>query len=461
MLQKYIGDRAFYRRVMAVAIPIIIQNAITNFVATLDNIMVGQVGTIPMSGVSIVNQLMFVFNLCIFGATSGAGIFTAQFHGSRDHDGIRHTFRFKFLVCLLLTVVGCGIFITGGDALISLYLTGEGDPAEAVAVLGYGREYLAVMLWGLVPFAISNAYSGTLRETGQTVVPMVGGIAAVLVNLVLNYILIFGKFGAPALGVNGAAWATVIARYVELAIVAGWTHLNPGKNPFARGVYRSMAIPGSLLKQIFVKGLPLLINEFLWSSGMAVMNQSYSTCGLEVVPAMNISSVIFNLGSVSFLAMGNTVGILMGQMLGAGTDEGEVRSSNRKLIALSVTTGVVFGGVVAACAGVFPLIYNTTDQVRSLATSLILISAVMMPFNAFTNASYFTLRSGGQTFVTFLFDSCFVWVLCVPLAYCLTRFAHLPILPLYVICQATDFLKCAIGGWMLKKGLWIHNLTEQ
>ncbi len=461
MLQKHTGDRAFYRRVMAVALPIIIQNTITNFVATLDNIMVGQVGTIPMSGVSIVNQLMFVFNLCIFGATSGAGIFTAQFHGSQDHHGIRHTFRFKFLICLLLTAVGCGIFITGGDALISLYLTGEGDAADAAAVLGYGREYLTVMLWGLVPFAISNAYSGTLRETGQTVVPMVGGISAVLVNLVLNYILIFGKFGAPELGVNGAAVATVISRYVELAIVAGWTHLNPKKNPFIRGAYRSMAIPGTLLKQIALKGLPLLVNEFLWSSGMAVMNQSYSTCGLDVVPAMNISSVVFGLGSVCFLAMGNAVGIIMGQMLGAGTGEGEVRSSNRKLIAVSVGTGLVFGGLMAAVSGAFPQIYNTSDDVRMLATQLILVSAVMMPFNAFTNAAYFTLRSGGQTLVTFLFDSCFVWVICVPLAYCLSRFAHLPIVPLYAICQATDLLKCIIGGWMLKKGVWINNLTEQ
>ncbi len=461
MLQKYIGDRAFYRRVLAVALPIVIQNAITNFVSTLDNIMVGQVGTIPMSGVSIVNQLMFVFNLCIFGAASGAGIFTAQFHGSGDQAGIRHTFRFKFLICLALTAVATGIFLVGGDSLIGLYLTGEGDAADAAAVLGYGREYLAVMLWGLIPFAISNAYSGTLRETGQTVVPMVGGISAVLVNLVLNYVLIFGKFGAPALGVKGAAIATVISRYAELVIVAGWTHLNSEKNPYIRGAYRSFAIPGPLLKQIILKGLPLLVNEFLWSSGMAVMNQCYSTCGLDVVPAMNISSVIFNLGSVCFLAMGNAVGIIMGQMLGAGTGEAQVRDTNRKLIAISITTGLVCGSIMAAISGLFPRLYNTQESVRLLATQMTLVSAVLMPFNAFTNASYFTLRSGGQTLVTFLFDSCFVWVLCVPLAFFLSRFTDLPILPLYMICQATELLKCLLGGWMLKKGLWIHNLTAQ
>ncbi len=461
MLSKYIGDRAFYRRVFAVAIPIIIQSAITNFVSMLDNIMVGQIGTIPMSGVSIVNQLLFVFNLSVFGATAGAGIFTAQFHGSGDTAGVRHTFRYKVLSCGLITVVGCSIFLLGGDWLIGLYLQGEGSQTDAQAALSYGKEYLSVMLWGLIPFALTNAYSGTLRETGQTIVPMVGGISAVLVNLVLNYILIFGKFGAPELGVSGAALATVISRYAELVIVAGWAHLHSKEHPFIRGAWRSMAIPMPLLKKILAKGLPLLINEILWSSSVAVMNQCYSTCGLDVVPAMNISSTIFNLGSVGFLAMGNAVGIIMGQMLGAGNDETSVRSTNRKLLATAIVVGILFGSAMAAVSGVFPLLYNTDAHVRQLATRLILVSAIMMPFNSFTNGTYFTLRSGGQTFVTFLFDSCFAWVVCVPLAFGLSRFTNLSILPIYALCQATDFLKCAIGGWMIKKGSWIQNLAQK
>lgn len=459
MFHRYIGDRAFYRRVLGIAVPIIIQNGITNFVSLLDNIMVGQVGTVPMSGVSIVNVLLTVFNLCIFGATSGAGIFTAQFHGSRDSEGVRHTFRFKILICLLLTAVSLGIFLLGGDALIGLYLTGQGDPSTAADALGYGMSYLLVMLWGFLPFALTNAYSSTLRETGETMVPLIGGVAAVLVNLGLNYVLIFGHFGAPRMGVEGAALATVISRYVELAIVAGWTHRNRNRNPFIVGAYRSLIIPGKLLSSIILKGMPLLVNEFLWSSGMAILNQCYSTCGLDVVPATNISSTLVNLASVVFLSMGNAVGILMGQMLGAGSSEAQVRDSNRKLIALSVSSGIIFGALMASFSGVFPNIYNTTEEVRQLAGWLICISAVCMPFQAYTNATYFTLRSGGQTMVTFLFDSCFVWVCCVPLAFCLSRFAHLPILPLYIICQSTDLLKCGIGAFMLKQGKWIQNLT--
>ena len=459
MLSRYVGDRAFYRRVFQVAIPIIIQVGITNFVSLLDNIMVGQVGTLPMSGVSIVNQIIFVFNLCIFGASSGAGIFTAQFHGSGDDEGIRHTFRFKLFICTLISLAAGLIFFLGQDSLIGLYLTGEGTAEDAAQVLAYGKDYLAVMLWGLLPFGLANAYAGTLKESEETFVPMVAGVTAVFVNLGLNYVLIFGHFGAPAMGVRGAALATVISRYAELLLVAAWTHRNGAKHPFIRGAYRSFAIPSPLLKTIVITGTPLLMNETLWSLGVAFMNQCYSTCGLDVVPATNISSTLINLSSVVYHSLGVSVGILMGQMLGARKPEAEVRDFNRKLIAFSVSMGVLFGGFMALGSGVFPNIYNTTDTVRALAQDLILISALVMPFQSFANATYFTLRSGGKTFITFLFDSGFMWICSIPLAFCLSRFTALPILPLFAICQMPDVLKCVLGSWMLKKGSWIHSLA--
>ena len=460
MLQKFIGDKAFYRKVFAVAIPILIQNTITNFVSLLDNIMVGQVGTLEMSGVSIVNQLMFVFNLCVFGAVSGAGIFTAQFYGCQDHKGIRQTFRFKILIGLAIGALGIGIFYFFGNDLIGLYLQSDADPAEAALTLQNGHGYLMIMLFGLVPFALSNAYSSTLRETGKTFVPMAAGICAVLINLVLNYVLIFGLLGAPAMGVRGAALATVISRYAELAIVVFWTHLNGEKNPFIRGTYRSMHIPAGLLKQIAIKGAPLLVNEFLFASGMAVMNQCYSVRGLEVVAAMNINSTLYNLGSVAYLTMGNVVAIIMGQMMGANHTKAEIQDSHRKLTALSVASCVLFGLILTGISGLFPRIYNTSDTVRGLATQLICVAAAFMPFNAYVHSAYFALRSGGKTFITFLFDSGFVWCLNVPLAFLLSRFTSLSIVPLYFTCLCTDILKCLVGYFMIRSGRWIQNLTK-
>ncbi len=459
MYKRYIGDRTFYRQVFTIAVPILIQNAITNFVSLLDNVMVGSIGTLEMSGVAIVNQLIFVFNLCVFGAMSGAGIFTAQFYGGDNHAGIRHTFRFKFGLSILLGVAGLVIFSFAGQPMIQTFLKGEGNARDAAFSLTYGMEYLQVMLIGLLPFALANAYSGTLRETGHTLVPMIGGVAAVVVNLVMNYILIFGHFGVRAMGVRGAAAATVISRFVELAIVAGWTHLKTKENPFIVGAYRSLHVPAKLFRNIVQKGMPLLLNEFLWASSVAVMNQCYSSRGLEVVAGMNISSTLCNLSNVVFLSLGNSVGILMGQMMGSGMHRETVRDANRKMIALSVFSCIFMGGLTIGISGLFPKLYNTTDSVRHLAMQLISISALMMPFNAYTNASYFTLRSGGQTFITFLFDSCFAWVCSVPLAFCLSRFTSISIVPMYALCVGTDLIKCVIGAVLIHKGNWIQNLA--
>lgn len=460
MLSAKKFDWPFYRRLLMVALPIIIQNGITNFVALLDNVMVGQVGTVQMSGVAIVNQLMFVFNLCVFGATSGAGIFTAQFYGSGNDRGIRDTFRFKILVAIGLTVAGIGIFLVGGDALIGLYLEGDPGSAEALETLHYGKKYLMAALFGLAPFALANAYSGTLREIGETTVPMKAGIAAVFVNLVLNYILIFGHFGAPELGVVGAAIATAVSRYVELAMVAFWTHTNKKRCPFIADAYKSLRIPMDLTKKIVLKGMPLLVNEFFWSTGMAFLSQCYSTRGLAVVAAFNIATTIGQVSNVVFLSLGNAVGILMGQMLGAGHPAEQIRRDNRRMIAMSVVVCFGIGGLVIALSGLFPKMYNTTEEVRAIATGLICITALMMPVNSYNNAMYFTLRSGGQTFITFLFDSGFTWAVCVPVAFCLSRFTGLPIMPLYAICAGMDVLKIGLGAYFLKKGTWINRLAE-
>jgi Na+-driven multidrug efflux pump len=248
---------------------------------------------------------------------------------------------------------------------------------------------------------------------------------------------------------------------VELAIVVIWTHRHTEKMPFINGAYQSLRIPVGLLKQIILKGMPLLINEALWSTGMTTLNQCYSTRGLDVVPALNISSTLYNLSGVVYMALGNAVGIIVGQMLGAGEKEESVRDTGRKLHFASVVSCVIFGGLMAGISGLFPMLYDATDSVRTLATRLICIAALMLPFNGYTNAAYFTLRSGGQTMVTFLFDSCFVWGFCVPLAWLLSRFTGISILPLYFICCATDILKSALGAYMLRQGKWIQNLTSK
>ena len=458
-LRSYIGDRAFYRKLFSVLIPILIQNLITNFVSLLDNIMVGQVGTEPMSGVAIVNQLLFVFNLCIFGGLAGAGIFTAQYYGKGDNEGVKNTFRAKLYIALLAVVLFTAAFVLKGDALIRLFLHEGKEQLDLAATLGFGRAYLRVMLLQMPLFALCQVYSGTLRETGETLLPMKAGIIAVFVNLIFNYILIFGKLGLPALGVVGAAVATVIARVVECAIVLCWTHRHSARCGFVVGLYRSLRVPAPLAKRMLRLGLPLLVNEFLWSGGMTTLNQCYSLRGLEVISALNISSTISNLFFCAFIAMGNAISILIGQLLGAGELERAV-DEDRKLIAFSVVLSLLVGGIMAAVAPLVPQIYNTTDSVKALACDLLLVGAAMMPINAFTNACYFTLRSGGKTIITFIFDSAFLWVIAVPAAFVLSHFSPMPILPMYITVSLLDLIKCAVGYYLVKRRKWVNNIVS-
>lgn len=460
MLSKFIGDRTFYKKVIVVATPILIQNIITNFVSLLDNIMVGQVGTESMSGVAIVNQLIFVFNLFIFGGISGAGIFTAQFYGKNDHKGVRDTFRAKLYIALAAVVISLAVFLGLGDTLISAFLHEGKENLDLAVTLADGKKYLNIMLLQLVPFALMQVYAGTLRETGETMLPMKAGIIAVFVNLIFNYILIFGKLGAPALGVSGAAIATVIARFVECAIVVIWTHCHTRKHPFIIGAYRSFKLPTELVGQIAKLGTPLLANELLWSAGMTMLNQCYSLRGLEAVSAVNISSTVSNLFFCAYFSMGSAVAIIIGQLLGAGQLDKAVDEAN-KLIAFSVILCAAVGVIMAIFAPFIPEIYNTSDTVKGLACQLLLVSAACMPIQAFINTCYFTLRAGGKTIITFLFDSAFVWSVCIPTAFILSRFTGIALVPMYIIIQAVDLIKCAMGFLLIKKKSWVNNLVTE
>lgn len=458
-IRKLFGDKAFYRMVLAIAVPVMVQSGITQFVSLLDNLMVGRIGTEEFGGVAIANQLIFVFNLCIFGGLSGAGIFSAQFSGKNDVDGMRHVLRFKLYFVIAASVLGILILHFFGSPLISLFLHEGSEEGDLVKTLNFGLDYLKIMLIGLPLYAVSQCYASSLKETGETFIPMIGSGTAVLVNLAFNYILIFGKFGFPVMGVKGAAIATVLSRVVELAIIAIWAHTHTKRFGFFSKLYSSFRVPKALTFDIIKKGSPLMFNELLWSMGMSTLTACYSMRGLATVNALNISSTVSNLFNVVFMAIGSSIAIIVGNLLGAGKFE-EARDTDRKIITMSVLGCFIFGSLLAVSAKYIPNLYETTDEVKSLATSFLLICAASMPFNAFTHGCYFTLRSGGQTKITMAFDSCFVWVICIPLAYCLANFTSIPIIPMFIICTATELIKCVIGYFFVKSDRWVKNIVN-
>ena len=459
MLKRFVGTKSFYKSVLFLLIPMVIQQFISSFVSLLDNIMVGSLGTEAISAASIANSVLMVHMLAIFGGLSGASIYGAQFFGKGDMDGMRNTFRFKLYFSVICSAAAIAVYLLFGHSFIRSFLQGDSNGGDLALTLSLGNGYLRIMLWGLIPFALVQTYTGTLRESGETRVPMVAGIIAILTNLFLNWVLIYGHLGAPALGVEGAAIATVISRYVELAVVVIHSHRHTDRYLFLMGAYRSLRVPGKLVGRIVRTGLPLLINEILWSLGMTFINQFYSSRGLNAVAALNITGTAWNLFCVIMFAMGSAVSIMVGQRLGAGEIR-EARDVDRKLIFLTEVIHVIMGLAMILCSPLVPRLYTVGPEVQDLTRRLLIIAGLSLPVHSFAHVTYFTIRSGGRTGITFLFDAVYTWAVTVTLAFCLTRFTSMDVLQIYFCVQFVDLLKVLIGLLMLRSDFWARNVVS-
>lgn len=458
--ESLFGDALFYRRVAMIVVPMIIQNTLTNVVGLLDNTMVGQLGELSVSAVAVVNQILFIFYLCIWGSLAGAGIFSTQFFGKGDMDGVRASIRFKLITAVtILTIAGLILYFNGPE-LISLYIAKDTAPADAAVTLKNAVSYLNIMLIGLIPFSLTQAYGSAMRESGKTTLPMVAGMTAMVVNFVLNLLLIFGYFGLPRLEVRGAAIATVISRLVEFLIVVVGAHRRNSSYSFFKGVYSHFVIPASLVKSILSKSLPLLANECLWGLAQATLLQAYSLRGLLVVAAMNISGTISQIFNEVFLSIGNAAGIVVGQELGADRLVSARRTAYR-MMSLCVMSTLVMGSLLALAAPFIPQIYDVDPETKRLATRCIWVVALAMPINSFAHVSYFTIRSGGKTAITILFDSCFAWLVSVPAAYVLSRFTALPALYVFAIVSFLESIKALIGFLLVRSGIWVRNIVKK
>lgn len=460
IVRKFIGTRAFYRQVLLLLIPVMIQNMVTNMVNLLDNLMVGAVGTVPMSAVAIINQLVFVFTLCIYGGLSGPSIFATQFVGARDHTGLRNCFRTKLWVCAIIILFSLATFLIFPNQLINLFLKSKAtDPQDIVDTLHFARTYLFIILVGLPPFSLSMAYATSLREMGETRMPMIASVAALVVNLLFNYLLIFGKFGFPCMGVAGAALATTMSRFVELAIIMSYTHLNKGTFVFVDKAYRSVHVPLSLLRSIGKKGIPLWLNELLWAAGISAVVQCYSLRGLHVVAAFNITANAVNLFNCAFYSMGSAVSVIIGQELGAKHMK-TVKDTAWQLATISLAISLIVGTTLFILAPYIPKLYNTEDDVKAIASSMMRIFCMIAPPLALTHSSYFTIRAGGRSVITFLLDSGFTWVCMFGASWYIGHYTEMSILPFFFISRSMEILKAVIALALLKSGVWIRNFVS-
>ena len=457
--KSLIGTKAFYKKVIIIAVPVMLQQGITSFVSLLDNLMVGSYNSLAMTGVGVANQIYFILQVVLVGGLAAAGIFLAQYFGAKDEEGIKNSFRFKLQYGLIVLIVALLLLTFYSDVFIKAFLTSPASIEDGKQIYDYAQKYLYLMMIGIVPFIISQIYATTLREVGSPKLPLYAGIIAFFVNFVINFLLINGHFGFPRLGIVGAAIGTITSRYVECLFLLLATHLNHKKFPFMKKIYSTIRVPVYLSNRIVIKGTPLILNEFLWSFGMTKLLVYYSERGTEVLKDFNISNTVTNLFFIVFSALATAISIIIGQALGAGRLE-EARDNVKKLLAFAIFACIISGIILAIISPFIPYLYkDITSEVRHMATAFMLIIAVCIPIFGFNSGCFFTLRAGGVTVVTFLFDAFYVWVVNIPLAIILIRFTDLSIIPLYFIVQASDLIKSIIGFSIVKTGVWVKNIT--
>ena len=452
---KLFGDKTFYRSVLKIALPIMIQNMVTNSVGLINNLTVGQLGTESLAGVAIANTLISIFYLCIFGAVSATGIFGAQFSGKRDHNGQRYVFRLMIILTVAFGVLWVLIFVLFGKPMIRMFLHDGGDGSDLNLTLREAYRYLCVMSIGFLPYGVSSAYSEALRENNRTRVPMTASVVALVLSLGLNLLLV------PLFGVVGAALASSVSRFAECGVNAWWTHHYPEEMPFVYVVYDTLTVPGELARTVLVRGAPLILSETLWQVADTVITQSYSYFGVSAIAAINMATTIASLINTAFFSMGVAIGIILGNILGTG-DMKKARETDTKLLTLSFLIGCAVGVVLIGVGAVVPGLYtNQTEEVRQLARLLIWCEGAGSPFRAFGNGCYYTIRSGGNTVMTFLFDCGCIWLLNTVTAYTLTHFTSLDVVTVYFCVKMVEGIKCLIGLFLVSRGSWLTNIVDR
>jgi putative MATE family efflux protein len=450
-MHQYIGDRAFYKTLFTVAAPLILQQLITTSVQLVDNVMVGKLGEEAIGAVSVVNQLYFVVILITFGALGGAGIFTAQYFGSKDFDKLKQTFRFKLLIGFMIAILSFVIFSLFGKSLVMIFTDNPNTISLAMTYLTYAK-------WSAFPWILSVAIANTFRETGITKPLLIISLVAIFTNTFLNYILIFGNFGFPVLGVEGAAIATTASRFVEFFLML---YLLVSKGQFFKTSLKDvLLIDKKLLSSIIVMALPLLLNELFWSTGQTVFLHAYSRRGDQALAAMNITSAISQLVFVTFGAIATAVAVLVGNTLGKNELD-QAKDNAKKLIATAVMVAVAAGFILFILSFFILNIYDVSDATKKIAQFNIRINALFIPVFSFNVTLYFTLRAGGDTKSTFLMDAGYMWILPVPTALLLSYLTALPVTLMFLLVQMLDIPKMVIGLSRYRKEHWVRNLAKE
>lgn len=451
LLISLFNDKKFFKSLLRLAIPIVLQNLVLSSLNLVDTIIIGGLGERAIASVGLANQYFFLLNLLLFGITSGSSIFTSQYWGNRDILSIKKVLG----LCIITGGLAALLFTIGGLFLPEQILSIFSKDKDVIIL---GSQYLRIIAFSYIITSISFAFSFTLRSTGQVKIPMVVSITALGINTALNYILVYGYFGFPEMGVRGSALATLIARAVEMVFMLSVVYKT--KNVIAGNLTELFNLTFNFIKNFFKVTIPVILNESIWALGVTLYSVVYARMGTEVIASTNISSTIERITWVIFMGLGNACAVMIGNKIGEGNEK-EAFTYAKRFIILGPSLAII-GGIFVFFNSHFILsAYKVSPTVYNYAAKNLIVFSVFLWVKVFNFTSIVgILRSGGDTKFCLFIDTSGVWLIGVPLAFLGGLVWHLPVYWVYTLVFMEEIYKLILGLPRILSKKWINNLVS-
>jgi putative MATE family efflux protein len=450
-LVSFFRDREYYRQLIHFALPIATQNLLMSSLNLVAVVMIGQLGETSVAAVGLANQVFFLLQLVLFGINSGSAMFTAQLWGKRDLPNIRRVLSLGMLLGLGAASIFFVLAEFFPEAVLGIYTK---DPA----VVALGAQYLQIFGWAFPFVAVSFVFAAVLRSTGNVRLPMLVSLTALGFNTIGSYVLIFGKFGFPALGVEGAAISALLARVLECSVLVGFVYFH--RLPIALHLQDLLQLDLGFIKRVFRPILPVILNETFWSFGITAYNVVYARISTDAIAAMNIVSPIDNMSFVLISGIANATAIMVGNKIGEGKEETAYRYAGRSIV-VAVATAFFIGSQLLLWSDYIFGLYKVDPEVISDAHKVLTILALMLWIRSINSTIVVgILRSGGDTVFSFVLDGVIIWLVGVPCAFMAAFVFDLPVYWVYFSVMSEEILKCGLGLNRFFSRKWIHNMTH-
>ena len=444
-------DKKFIKTLMLLAIPIILQSLVTASLNLLDNLMIGSLGENEIAAVGISNQFYMLYYYTIMGITLGAGIFMSQFWGKKDVTSIHKFLGISLVVGMISTIFFAILAFFFPEMIMKIFI-------DENIVIEQGVAYLKMVALSYIFTTVSLAYAAALRSIGQTKIPMYGSLVGLVFNGILNYIFIFGKFGAPVMGVAGAALGTTVSRFMELAFILFIIYKN--KNVVAGKISQLLDFNFDLVKRYFITATPVVFNDVMWIAGITAYFIAYSKLGINATATMQIANTINNVFNIFGIGIASASAILIGNKIGAGKEE-DAKEDAIKISVFGVLIGIIIGIFFFFLSPFIAMLFKITPETYENLIFVLKVMAIILPLRFFGITQIIgVLRGGGDVMYAIITELVAVWLIGVPLSFIGAVYFNLPITIVYILVCLEEPFKAIATYPRLRSGKWIKNLVK-